>query len=219
MTTTNANGAAQDTTNAASVENKIYPEGAKPNAEAAKPADAPASNEAPKDEVKQPEGEKPKDGGQAAHAEFKLVLPKDSLLDAARVEAVTSFAKEKGLNPEQAQAILNQESALLADHIQNQQKQYDAQLQKWTSEIQSDPELGGANFKESAHLAKQVAEKFGTPELLKQLQVTGLGNHPELVRVFARIGKAMDNDKLIRPGSSSEGSKKSHADVLYPNAR
>lgn len=219
MTTTNAIGAAQDTPNAASIDQKIYPDSAATKAEATPSGEnAPAIEATPKDE-KKPEGDKPKEGEQAPPAEFKLVMPKDSLLDAARVEAVTSFAKEKGLTPEQAQSVLDNESALLASHVQNQQQQYAAQMQKWTSDIQADPELGGVNFKESAHLAKQVAERFGTPELIKQLQDTGLGNHPELVRVFARIGKAMDNDKLIRPGSSGDSGRKSHADVLYPSGR
>jgi len=47
------------------------------------------------------------------------------------------------------------------------------------------------------------------------LDQTGMGNHPELVRTFAQIGKAISEDK-IHMGNQSHG-ERSAADILYPN--
>jgi hypothetical protein len=33
--------------------------------------------------------------------------------------------------------------------------------------------------------------EFGTPELFNMLESTGVGDHPEAVRAFARVGKAL----------------------------
>lgn len=55
-------------------------------------------------------------------------------------------------------------------------------------------------------------DKFGSPELKQYLNETGLGNHPELVRIFANIGKAMSEDGLV---TGNSGGVKSAADVLF----
>jgi hypothetical protein len=58
-------------------------------------------------------------------------------------------------------------------------------------------------------------QQFGTPELKAALEQTGMGNHPELVRLFAKVGKAMGEDSLVAGGKSSGGSG-SIVDAFYP---
>lgn len=164
------------------------------------------STEPKKDEpVSQADNQKP----------FELVPPKDSILDKSKLDEIASFAKERGLSQEQAQAVLEREnnSALslrsqMAKEIENTTRV------QWPKEVQSDQEIGGAQFKESVELAHRVIKDFGTPELEELLSKTGIGNHKELVRVFSRIGKAYADDKFVQPGAMS-ATKKSAADMLY----
>ena len=62
-----------------------------------------------------------------------------------------------------------------------------------------------------------------TPELVAALDSTGLGNHPELVRMCVRIGKAMRED-TFHTGSGTKGSDsgdpfQSAANKLYPTSK
>jgi hypothetical protein len=152
-------------------------------------------------------------------AKFDLKLPEKTVLEQAHLDAVTSYAKEKGLTPEQAQEILNRDSQLVSSYVDRQQKQFEAQIESWVKETQSDKELGGNTFKESVHLADQVVKKFGSPELIEGLRATGFGNHPELIRLLTRIGKSIDNDKLILAGSNGAGGKRSMEDIFYGSTK
>lgn len=145
---------------------------------------------------------------------YDLKLPEGSVLDAKSVEKVSSYAKEKGLSNVQAQEILEREHSAVADFVNAQKAHMDEKVSSWQSALTSDAELGGEALKANAELSSRVVTRFGSDEFKKILKDTGLGNHPELVRVFSRIGKSMGDDQLVLPGSQPV-SKRSHVDVLY----
>lgn len=150
---------------------------------------------------------------------YDLKLPEGSQLDAARVEKIASFAKERGLSNEQAQVILERESSAVNEHVEAQKAQFEQRKAGWMSEIQADKEIGGEAFKENAERAKRVVDRFGSDTFKKILNDTGLGNHPELVRLFSRIGKDMAEDRMVLPNASSSGEAKRIQDVFYPNMK
>ena len=74
--------------------------------------------------------------------------------------------------------------------------------------VKADPILGGkdgAALVETVALADKVLDKFGTPELRNMLSKTGYGNHPELVRIFRRIGETLKDDSVILNGRDTGG--------------
>lgn len=148
---------------------------------------------------------------------YELKLPENSKLDSSALDEISLFAKEKGLSNEAAQALLERENEVLSRHEQQQQEAYELKKKEWVSAVEGDKEIGGNNLSKSVELAKRVVTRFGTPDFLAALNSTGLGNHPELVRVFARIGGAMSEDQFVMPGASDSGRKKSAAEILYPN--
>lgn len=178
------------------------------------------------DPIKSPEGvvttEKPmgeKEAPKEVQAEvtFDLKLPEGSFLDAAHIEKVIAFAKSKGLSNEQAQEQLNKDAETVkAESHKAQMAQIEKNKTEWFKLAEGDKEIGGAVFKENAELAKRVVHKFATEPFIKALDETGLGNHPELIRVFARIGKEMGEDRLVIPSAQTSG-KKSVAEIFYPN--
>lgn len=193
---------AKDTTGAAAGTAVAEP----PKPAAAAPGAAPAAA---------PAASAPQQGSQGQPAEIKLAMPKDSLLDAGAVERIASFAKERGLTQEQAQAILERESGAVAAYAEGQQQTLEKHKSAWVEDLKADKELGGAAFNETVEIAKRVVESFGTEALKKALNETGLGNHPEVVRVFARIGKQMGDDKFVRP-TAGAGVKRSPEEIFYP---
>lgn len=156
-----------------------------------------------------------------APEKYDFALPKDSLLSQARVDKIAAYAKEQGLSQEQAQAIVNRESEAVSEYQSGMSESHKQGGPEWTkridayeSAIATDKEIGGAAAKESAELAKRVIGRFATEELKTQLDATGFGSHPELVRLFVRIGKTMSEDTFVTPGKTSS-TKKDPARALY----
>jgi hypothetical protein len=84
----------------------------------------------------------------------------------------------------------------------------------WVAQAQQDTEIGGDAFKQNVELAHRALTKFAPEGFVKMLEQTGLGNHPDLVRTFFRIGKQMSEDQLIIPGAQA-GGKKSAEELFY----
>ena len=197
-----------------------------PEKGAAEPAPAPVATTDPKAPVstvvtdppketpaievpkKEPEGSKPEPKA------LELKLPEGSHLTAQDVEKVAARAKQLNLTPEQAQAELQRESDLVKSFVDGEKQKLAKEVSAWVDESKKDPEIGGEKFAQSAEVAKRVVNRFGTEAFKKALNDSGLGNHPELVRVFVRIGKAMTEDQMVHP-SVSTAAPRSAADVLY----
>lgn len=150
--------------------------------------------------------------------DYKLKLPDGSQVAPEYVDQVVSFAKENKLSNEQAQAILNRDSGSVSSFVEAQKAQLTKNAEAWKNAVVADPEIGGDNYKKNVDLAVSVMKRFGTPELSKVLEETQFGNHPEVIRALARIGKAMTPDQLVLPGQQPPG-KKAIEDVFYPASK
>jgi hypothetical protein len=174
-------------------------------ADAANPgADKPAD---PTDADKAKE-EKP----QGAPEKYEFTAPEGVTLDAAAVAAFEPIAKELNLTNDQAQKLVELQSSL----VQQQREAWTGQLENWSKEVKADKEIGGEAFTGSIKAAQQALTQFGTPELRAALDSTSMGNHPELVRVFAKIGKAMAEDTFVS-ATRQANSSKSAADIMFGN--
>lgn len=185
-------------------------------AEPAKPSADPAAKPAapPSGEVKPPTAEPPKP------VVYDLKLPEKSLLTKADVDAMAAHAKEKGLAPEQAQALLNERSQAVAQYVEVQTKNLAEQSSKvWVEQLRSDKDFGGDKFNQTCELAHRAFTRFADADLVKDVKATGLANHPAFVKAWARVGRAMAEDKIIpgngQPGAGRAG--KALADRLYPD--
>ncbi len=69
----------------------------------------------------------------------------------------------------------------------------------WAQATKSDPEIGGQNLKHSLMFARYALDHFGDVELYDFLDDTGLGNHPDVIRMFKRVGEAAEGDRTSRP--------------------
>lgn len=204
---------ATDTPNAVEESNAVAPETIL-TSEVKEPEAVEAKTEA----TPEPKVEEPKEAKTVVPEKYELKLPEGSLLDASAIEKAAAMAKASGLSNEQAQKLLEHESNSIASFIEGQKQQLKQTSESWARELSVDKEFGGADFEKNAELAKRVVHKFASDGFRKTLNETGLGNHPDLVRTFVRIGKAMSEDKLVLPGSPPANVQKRHEDVLYPES-
>jgi hypothetical protein len=198
-------------------QNKIYPPATPPVPD---PAAVKPPEPAAPEPGKQPDPKDDKQGtdGQArvVPEKYDLKLPDGSPLDAKALDEVSSFAKEKKLTQDEAQAVLERESKRIASYVDAQKEQLAQKQKEWIETIKTDKELGGEGMNKTIEMAKRVVDRYGSDSLKKALNDSGLGNHPELVRFVSRIGKAMSEDQLVLPGAAQSTGKKSLEDIFYP---
>ena len=163
----------------------------------------------------EPEAEGKTEEKESGDAEdFSLDNPKDSGLTDADMERIVSYAKEQGLGKDAAEKLVKFQSEAKDNFMVSMQEEHSQRAMQWQQDVRADKELGGQNFEQSVEYAKNAAKKFGSEEFINMLDESGFGNHPEVVRVFSRIGRAMDNDTLEKGGVHS-GGQRSMEDVFY----
>ncbi|CAI0712139.1 Uncharacterised protein [Serratia quinivorans] len=151
-----------------------------------------------------------KDKKPAAPEKYEFAAPEGQELDANALSVFEPIAKELGLTQEQAQKLVD-----IYPQIQQQQAEaWSKQVAEWGEQVKADKEIGGDKFTASVGLAQRALDQFGNPELREYLQVSGLGNHPALVRFCTKVGKSMAEDSFVVP---NQGGQRSAADILYGN--
>lgn len=150
----------------------------------------------------------------SAPEKYELTMPKDSTLDASHLERIAAEAKAQGLSNEEAQALLERDSQLHADFTKKEKEKVEGYITQWAQDAMNDKEVGGQSFKENAEISFRFIKHYGTPELVKFLEDTGLGNHPEVMRVVVRAAKDMGVDKFVQSGKTGEPAK-TMAETFY----
>lgn len=134
----------------------------------------------------------------------------------------SAWAKENNLTQEAAQAAVD----LAAEMQQGTATQIQATLtefykdiggmpQTWADQAKADKEYGGEKFQENLGIAAAARDQFGSPALKALLNKMKVGDHPEVVRYFYRVGKAVSQDGFVQ-GRSTNGQAKTDAEVFYP---
>lgn len=149
---------------------------------------------------------------------YELKMPDGSRLEAGYVDKIAAYAKAHGLSQDAAQDLLNRESVNRNEFQEAQVAQLKAQSDAWKEEFLNDPVVGGEKGAENAELAHRALKQFADEPFVEELEKSGLGNHPGLMKTFLRIGKAMSDGKFVitkTPGGGGE--KKSAEEKFYPN--
>lgn len=158
--------------------------------------------------------------------EYTLALPKDAVIEASAVERATAFAKAEKLTPDAAQKALDfVNTEVAADRVRQETASQVAfkvlARETWVAELKADPTFGGEQYLTTVEDVTRASARFLTAEERELLNVTGWGNHPMLCKMFARIGQALANDKLLMGGGSGSGerdnSMEGRASRMYVN--
>ncbi len=105
---------------------------------------------------------------------------------------------------------------MLHSRFQMAQEQFAAQRQDWIAEIRADREFGGGRLKASLADAKRALAAFDADGSVRvMLDETGYGDNPAVIRLFARIGRAFGEDRMITGRGGREG--RPLEERLYPD--
>lgn len=169
----------------------------------------PEGEKAPAEGDKDPEG---KDGEEeipapaGAPEKYELTAPEGQEFDAASFEAVEPIFREIGLSNDQAQKLVaaygEKIMPALAERAKSQlETQAAATRKEWSDSFHNDPDLGGANKDRTLSDAARAFDHYGLKKgegLRQMLDESGLGNHPDLIRFVARVGRDLDEGGFER---------------------
>ena len=109
------------------------------------------------------------------------------------------LAHEIGLNNDQASVLFDTYVNAIAGQQEQEQEAFDQFEVENTQALQQE---WGGNFDKNVELARRAFMNFATPEAVEIMEQTGLGNHPEILKVFSRVGELLQEDSVL-PGSST----------------
>lgn len=157
----------------------------------------------------------PQTGAPEEYGGFKV--PEGFIFEEEDSRQFNALAKELNLPQDKAQKLIDKYVEKQQNQFEFWQEQHLRQVHSWTEEVKMDPEIGRGKFDESVGVALKALEQFGTPQLRKLLRESGYGSHPEFVKMFHRVGKALAEDKFAQgvraPGTTDLG------DLFFPNSK
>ncbi len=145
-------------------------------------------------------------------ARFEFKQPEGRSFDAEVLSTVGEGAQSLGLTQDKAQTILDKIAPVME---QRQSDRLQQERAAWVKAVKDDKDIGGAKLQESVAVAQKALKAFGTPELTKLLNDSGLGDHPDVIRFFHKVGKSISEDGMA-PGRGS-GEQPDSLLAMYPS--
>jgi hypothetical protein len=149
-----------------------------------------------------------------SYAEF--TLPEGFEIDEPTLGSMTELFKSANLSQEQGQKLVDAHVGSLEANAGKQADQFKELTTSWLSAAKKDDEIGGDNFKQATDNANVALKELGTPDLIETVKHYGLGNHPEFIRFFAKVGALTREDNPTKGGEPhKQGGDR--AENLYPD--
>ena len=158
---------------------------------------------------KSKEGEKKEEAEQGAPEQYEeFQAPEGLNYDDQVIGAFKDVAKELNLSQKQAQHLLDKCAPVIA---QCQIEQIKAVSDQWVDRTKADKEIGGTNWPRAASDIARVRDRFGVnadgkmdPDIAEFMS-TPIGNHPGLLKLLARVGRAFGEAGFPKGGNDSDG--------------
>lgn len=151
-----------------------------------------------------------------------FTLPEGVEASPEQMAAFKEAAAGAKLSQEQAQGLMDLHTKALTEAATKPYEVWRDTQEQWQKEIKADPEFGGAKLETETipSIAKAIKAFSPTPEAEKALRqafhLTGAGNHPEMIRFMARIGKSLAEGTHVGGKPTDGDGGKSAAQKLYP---
>lgn len=171
----------------------------------------------------QAEGDKAK-AKQSPAGELDIKIPEGFEVDAGQLASFKKLAADVGLTADGATKLVAWQAEISKAAHGAMQEAQTAALKKtegeWMEALKHDPDFGGTRHKETMAVASRALTKYGDKQLAADLVEMGLSAHPGLIKLFARVGRAMGEDRATDVRGSGAMGQASEAEALqkqYPS--
>jgi len=154
---------------------------------------------------------------------YELAVSEGFELDPAMVAEATPIFQEIGLTNDQAQQLMpvaeKFAQSIIDRNNQAIMQTVTAERAAWLNDAKADEEIGGSKWDDSIVTAAKALDQLGFTKgsaFRSLLDDSGMGNHPEMIRAWTRIGRAISEDSdFVRGGVATTGARTA-AHTLYP---
>lgn len=155
------------------------------------------------------------EGAPEAYQDFEL--PKDTRVNGEMLEKVKELSKKLNLPQERAQELASASDELTKSILADNQQHWEDLRTEWVEELKADKEFGGTKFKSTLEKANEVLRKYGSEEFIKFLD-HGMGDNAEMVKMLAKIGSALSEDKVVDGDPAGSVDNRTQAQKIYGNS-
>lgn len=157
-----------------------------------------------------------------SYEDFKFA--DDQTLPEGLGDEIKSLAKDLNLSQEQAQKLAEFELKRTASDAESQKAHLEKLSSEWVTAAKTDKEFGGEKLTANLAVAKRGLDSFASPELKALLDASGFGNHPEVIRMFFKVGTQISADGTFVGGNKGNEAPgytpfEKAANTMYPNQR
>jgi hypothetical protein len=131
-------------------------------------------------------------------------IPPDTKFESEAMGRLKSEAHRLGLNKQQFAGLARYLANQSVDHQQNQAEIRQQSMQESVAQLQQE---FGAAYTQNIGFAQDAVKRFGGEQLVQELDSTGMGNNPALVKAFAQIGRMIAEDEIIGGGGGQSFTK------------
>lgn len=152
-----------------------------------------------------PGTERTDEGGNPAEPEYAFEYPEEfkAHIDPVADDMLKAYAKDKGYTPEQASDLSNLRFDMIRHLHTSIGQQQEQQKQVWEQELRADPDFGGVNYDRTREEANKGLRHFA-PELVDKMAPWNLENQPDVIRVFARLGRSLSENTSPKGDNPAE---------------
>ena len=147
---------------------------------------------------------------------YRLTMPEGIEVDQELIDALGPDFHSLGLTNRQAQQLADRFIEIQGKRGKAASEAWAGRVQGWADEARKDREIGGAKWAGTVGSAQRALSRLGTPALREYLNSSGGGNHPEMIRIFAKVGSMIQEDNPPNGGAGGNGRKAETAHLMFP---
>lgn len=145
-----------------------------------------------------------------------LKLPEGMEVDDKIAGKFLDILNNAKLSPiERGQAFIDLQAESIAAASEQASELWNTTQQEWQEAVRNDSALGGGKLEGTLSEAAKVIDQFGNGAFRDMLDMTGAGNHVEMVRFLHNVAQ------IVNEGGPASGSPansgRDPAETLYPN--
>jgi hypothetical protein len=180
------------------------------------------TTEAPKVEGEAPkvEGEKPPEAPKVEPLTAESIkLPEGFTVNEPVMKDFLGVMNNAELTPvARAPARVDLQTKMMSEASDKASQDFINLRTEWQNAAKADKDFGGDNLAPTLATISKAIDKFGTPETRQIFDMTGAGDHPEIIRFIARLAKeARVEEAKPVVTQTSPAVARDPADILYPN--
>lgn len=158
-----------------------------------------------------------------------FTAPEGVVLDPEMAAEFAATAKALNLPQDKAQQLVDIGAKMIQKQMDGIFAAHEQRKESWLEAAKSDSEIGADvklwDDKNPESTGKSVALRaFNSiaatvPGIKQMVDELGIGNHPEFIRVFYRLGQNMREDTFVIPGGGGGGESTTIAKTLWPGMK